>query len=102
MTVQQMQKKRFKYEKEKRPEQIFTAKWCEGRPWLKYDRDDNKCNNFRSSAVSDHEKSKGHLNITYVYTCRLVWNKNYVLSEISVKVFKFGRKLVGPAETDIV
>jgi hypothetical protein len=36
-----MQKKRFKYEKEKRPEQIFSAKWCEGRPWLKYDRDEN-------------------------------------------------------------
>jgi hypothetical protein len=34
--------------------------------------------------------------------CRLVWNKNYVLSEISVKVFRSGRKLVGPAETDIV
>jgi hypothetical protein len=33
-------------------------------------------------------------------TCRLVWNKNYMLSEISVKVS--GRKLVGPAETDIV
>jgi hypothetical protein len=41
VTVQQMQKKRFKYEKEKRPEQIFSAKWCEGRPWLKYDRDEN-------------------------------------------------------------
>ena len=26
--------KRFKYEKEKRPEWIFNAKWCEGRPWL--------------------------------------------------------------------
>ena len=33
--------KKFKYEKEKRPEQIFNAKWCEGRPWLKYDRDEN-------------------------------------------------------------
>jgi hypothetical protein len=33
--------------------------------------------------------------------CRLVWNKNYMLSEISVKVFRSGRKLVGPAETDI-
>jgi hypothetical protein len=33
--------KRFKYEKEKRPERIFNAKWCEGRPWLKYDRDEN-------------------------------------------------------------
>jgi hypothetical protein len=32
----------------------------------------------------------------------LVWNKNYMLSEISVKVFRSGRKLVGPAETDIV
>ena len=30
--------KRFKYEKEKRPEQIFNAK---GRPWLKYNRDEN-------------------------------------------------------------
>jgi hypothetical protein len=28
---------RFKYEKEKRTERIFNAKWCEGRPWLKYD-----------------------------------------------------------------
>ena len=35
-------------------------------------------------------------------TCRLVWNKNYMLSEISVKVSRFDRKLVGPAETDIV
>ena len=46
-----------------------------------------------------------HLNNTYVYaqyTCRLVWNKNYMLSEISVKVFRSSRKLVGPAETDIV
>ena len=35
----------FKYEKEKRLEQIFNAKWCEGRPcqglWLKYDCDEN-------------------------------------------------------------
>ena len=46
-----------------------------------------------------------HLNNTYVYvqyTCRLVWNNSYMLSEISVKVFRSGRKLVGPAETDIV
>ena len=35
--------KRLKYEKEKRPERIFNAKWCEGRPWLKYDRDENVC-----------------------------------------------------------
>ena len=33
--------KRFKYEKEKRSERIFNAKWCEGRSWLKYDRDEN-------------------------------------------------------------
>ena len=33
--------KRFKYEKEKRPERVFNAKWCEGRPRLKYDRDEN-------------------------------------------------------------
>jgi hypothetical protein len=48
-----------------------------------------------------------HLNNTYVIqympnTCRLVWNKNDMLSEISVKVFRSSRKLVGPAETDIV
>jgi len=80
--------KRYKYENEKRPERIFNIKWCEGRPWLHYDRDENimtctictkygkrgetgnlknkhlfitGCNNFRSTAVSDHEKSKGHL-----------------------------------------
>ena len=37
--------KRFNYEKEKRSEQIFNTKWCEGCPWLKYDRDENvmKC-----------------------------------------------------------
>jgi hypothetical protein len=31
-------------------------------------------------------------------TCRLVWNKNYMLSEISVKVFRSGRNWysVGP------
>ena len=78
----------------KRPERIFNAKWCEGCPWLKYDHDENVmtgtictkygkrgetgilknkhlfitgCNNFRLSSVSDHEKSKGHLNNTYVY-----------------------------------
>jgi hypothetical protein len=33
--------KRFKYEKEKRPERIFNAKWCKGRSRLKYDRDEN-------------------------------------------------------------
>ena len=33
--------KRFKYEKEKKSEWIFNAKWCEGRPWLKYDCDEN-------------------------------------------------------------
>ena len=33
--------KRFKYEKEKRSEWIFNTKWCEGRPWLKYDRHEN-------------------------------------------------------------
>ena len=33
--------KRFKYEKEKRPERVFNAKWCEGRPLLNYDRDEN-------------------------------------------------------------
>jgi hypothetical protein len=32
--------KRIKYEKEKRPEQIFNEKWCEGCPWLKYDCDE--------------------------------------------------------------
>ena len=30
---------KIKYEKEERPERIFNAKWFEGRPWLKYDRD---------------------------------------------------------------
>ena len=33
--------KRFKYEKQKRLERIFKAKWCEGRSWLKYNRDEN-------------------------------------------------------------
>ena len=23
------------------PKPIFNAKWCEGRPWLKYNRDEN-------------------------------------------------------------
>jgi hypothetical protein len=32
---------KFKYEKEKRSERIFNVKWCEGRPWLKSDRDEN-------------------------------------------------------------
>jgi hypothetical protein len=57
--------KRFKYEKEKRPEQRENI-------------------------------------YIYTNTCRLVWNKNYMLSEIYVKMFRSGRKLVGPAETDIV
>ena len=45
------------------------------------------------------------ITLMYLYmlnTCRLVWNKNYMLSKISVKVFRSGRKLLGPAETDIV
>ena len=49
---------------------------------------------------------KCYILITLMYmpnnTCRLVWNKNCMLSEIYVKVFRSGRKLVGPAETDIV
>jgi hypothetical protein len=111
----------FKYEKKKRPEWIFNVKWCEGRPWLKYDRDENvmTCticikygkrgengnlknkplfitNNFQSSAISDHEKSKGHLDAL----CIEQGETNYMLSEISVKVFRSSKKLVGPAETD--
>ena len=46
---------------------------------------------------------KCYILITLMYmpnTCRLVWNKNYMISEISVKVFRSGRKLVGPAETE--
>ena len=39
------------------------------------------CNNFRSSAISDHEKSKGHLDAL----CIEQGEKNYMLSEISVK-----------------
>ena len=123
--------KRFKYEKEKRPERIFNAKWWG--QWLKYDRDENimtctictkygkrgETGNLKKIAMEvEHEIEREfiwikciewnkmlHLNNTYVYvqyTCRLVWNKNYMLSEISVKVFRSGRKLVGPAETDIV
>jgi hypothetical protein len=45
------------------------------------------------------------ITLMYLYmpnTCRLVWNKNYMLSEISVKMFRSGRKLLGPAETVIV
>ena len=48
---------------------------------------------------------KCYILITLMYMpnrCRLVWNKNYMLSEISIKAFRSGRKLVGPAETDIV
>ena len=40
--------KRFKYEKEKRSERIFNAKWWDGSPWLKYDRDEivMKCTKY--------------------------------------------------------
>jgi hypothetical protein len=98
--------KRFKYEKEKRPERIFNAKWCEGRPWLKYDRDENVmtctiCTKYgkrgETGNLNNYDNLSGCPN-----TCRLIWNKNYMLSEISVKVFRSGRKLVGPTETDIV
>ena len=41
VTVQQMQKKDLNMKKENRSEWIFNAKWCEGCPWLKYDRDEN-------------------------------------------------------------
>jgi hypothetical protein len=124
--------KRFKYEKEKRPEWIFNTKWCEGRPWLTYDRDENvmtctictkygkrgETGNLKKLALEvEHEierefiklnvlnEIKCYILVTLVYmpnTCRLVWNTNYMLSEISVKAFRSGRKLVGPAETDIV
>ena len=95
--------KRFKYEKEKRPERIFNAKWCEGRPWLKYDRDENvmTCTKYgkrgETGNLNNYDNLSGGPN-----TCRLIWNKNYMLSEISVKVFRSGRKLVGPTETAIV
>jgi hypothetical protein len=98
--------KRFKYEKEKRPERIFNANWCEGRPWLKYDRDENVmtctiCTKYgkrgETGNLNNYDNLSGCPN-----TCRLIWNKNYMLSEISVKVFRSGRKLVGPTETDIV
>jgi hypothetical protein len=113
--------KRFKYEKEKRPEWIFNTKWCEGRPWLTYDRDENvmtctictkygkrgETGNLKKLALEvEHEierefiklnvlnEIKCYILITLMYmpnTCRLVWNKNYMLSEISVKVFRSSR-----------
>ena len=112
---------RFKYEKEKRPERIFNVKWCEGRPWLKYDCDENvmtctictkygkrgETGNLKKLALEvEHEierefiklnvlnEIKCYILITLMYmpnTCRLVWNKNYMLSEISVKVFRSSR-----------
>jgi hypothetical protein len=48
--------KRFKYEKQKRLERIFKAKWCEGRSWLKYNRDENVLRYKSSSVHSFHEK----------------------------------------------
>jgi hypothetical protein len=65
-----------------------------------------RCNNFLSSAISDHEKSKGHLNNTYVYICpiHVDWYGIKITSfqKFLLKVFRSGRKLVDPAETDIV
>ena len=64
------------------------------------------CNNFLSSAISDHEKSKGHLNNTYVYICpiHVDWYgiKITCFQKFLLKVFRSGRKLVGPAEADLV
>ena len=80
----------WKYEKECRPDRTFNQSWTQGCSWLKYDKDSNVmmctvcteysysrqstssnlkrkhlfisgCNNFRLSAVTDHEKSKGHI-----------------------------------------
>jgi uncharacterized protein YceK len=47
--------RRFKYEKEKRPEWTFNAKWCEGRPWLKNDHDENfiTCIQYVQSMVNE-------------------------------------------------
>ena len=60
--------KRFKYEKEKRPEWIFNAKWCEGCPWLKYDHDENAmtgtiCTKYDKRGETGNLKNK-HLFIT--------------------------------------
>ena len=47
--------KRVKYEKVKTSERIFNAKWCEGRPWLKYDHDENfiTCIQYVQSMVKE-------------------------------------------------
>jgi hypothetical protein len=75
-------------------ERTFIQIWCQGRPWLKYNKEKNVmtcklctelaetkqssnnlkhkhlfisgCNNLRISTVNDHEKSKGHLDALQV------------------------------------
>ena len=41
VTMQQMQIKDLNMKRRKGPERIYNTKWCEGRPWLKYDSDEN-------------------------------------------------------------
>jgi hypothetical protein len=85
---------REKHEKEGFPECNFNQIWCQGRLWLKYNKEKNDmtctlctehaetkqssnnlkhkhlfisgCNNFRISTVTDHEKRKGHLDALQV------------------------------------
>ena len=61
VTVQQMQKKDLNMKRRKG----FNAKWCEGRPWLKYDRDENvmTCTKYGKRGETGYLKNK-HLFIT--------------------------------------
>jgi hypothetical protein len=81
------------YEKEKRPERIFNAKWCEGRPWLKYDRDENVmtctiCTKYgkqgETGNLNNYDNLSGCPN-----TCRLIWNKNYQFLHIRKIIVDF-------------
>ena len=88
-TKADVSEKRAKYEKEDSPERLFNVGWCQGRPWLEYDKEKNVMvctlctdfyknrqpqmpnlknkfafisgsNSFRLSTITEHDKSKMH------------------------------------------
>jgi hypothetical protein len=98
LSTENKKAKRSAYEKERRPGRSFNQKWKDGRHWLSYNESENVmkctvctehaqltnsqvklkhkhlfitgCSNFKLSTITDHEKSKGHLDACDMHNVR--------------------------------
>jgi hypothetical protein len=59
--------KREKYEKEGRPERTFNQIWCQGRPWLKYNKEKNAMTCTVCTEHAETKQSSNNLKHTFIY-----------------------------------